>query len=381
MSAASFTAQERAAMLETLVTKHNQDHVTKVLGDSGPKLDRFLDDCLGLTNTYPGGIEAYLTTARLLLEDAKEGANPYLQFKPRVPEGDRLEFGTQAWADMEEAGLANAAGACFVLVAGGLGERLGYNGIKVALPHETATGKCYLQCYIETILALQAEARRRNPEQAATLKLPLFIMTSGDTHELTTKLLADNANFGLDDDQLDVVMQELVPALQDSDARIVVDADTGAVAKKPHGHGDVHITLSQSGVAARWLAEGRRTVIFFQDTNGMVMHAIPAFLGATVQGGFAMNSLTVPRRPGEAVGAICNLEHKDDPANKSLTINVEYNQLGPLLVAVNGEGDVADESGFSPFPGNINVLSFDLARYAKVLASSGGVVPEFVNPK
>ena len=58
-----------------------------------------------------------------------------------------------------------------------------------------------------------------------------------------------------------------------------------------------------------------------------------------------------------------------------------YNQLGPLLVEVNGEGDVADESGFSPFPGNINVLAFDLACYATVLATTGGVVPEFVNPK
>ena len=249
-------------MLEVLVTTHNQDHITSVLGDSGPKLDRFLDDCLALSETYPGGMEAYLTTGRVLLEAAKEGANPYLQFSPEVPRGHRLQFGTPMWTEMEEAGLASAHGACFVLVAGGLGERLGYNGIKVALPHELATGKCYLQCYVETILALQAEARRReqDPAARANIKLPLFIMTSGDTHALTMKLLADHANFGLDDDQLDVVMQELVPALQDSQARIVVDPETGAIAKKPHGHGDVHITLAQSGVAAKWLSQGRKCV-------------------------------------------------------------------------------------------------------------------------
>jgi UDP-sugar pyrophosphorylase len=319
---ASPTPAERHAMLETLVSEHFQDHITGILGDSGPKLDRFLDDCIALTATYPGGAAAYLATARRLLSDSKEGANPYLQFTPKVPEGHRLQFGTPEWDAMEEAGLANAATACFVLVAGGLGERLGYNGIKVALPHETATGKCYLQCYVEMIQALQAEARRRSPDQTG-LKLPLFIMTSGDTHDLTMRLLEEHANFGLDADQLDVVMQELVPALQDSDARMVVDPDTGALDKKPHGHGDVHITLHTSGVAARWLAQGRRTMVFFQDTNGMVVHALPAFLGATVEGGFAMNSLTVPRRPREAVGAICNLEHLEDPEKKSLTINVE----------------------------------------------------------
>jgi len=48
---------------------------------------------------------------------------------------------------------------------------------------------------------------------------------------------------------------------------------------------------------------------------------------------------------------------------------------------VNGKGDIADESGFSPFPGNINVLAFEVSRYAAVLEKTGGVVPEFVNPK
>ena len=38
-----------------------------------------------------------------------------------------------------------AADAAFVLVAGGLGERLGYSGIKLALPADSARGACYLQ--------------------------------------------------------------------------------------------------------------------------------------------------------------------------------------------------------------------------------------------
>ncbi len=35
--------------------------------------------------------------------------------------------------------------AAFVLVAGGLGERLGYSGIKIALPTDLARGACFLQ--------------------------------------------------------------------------------------------------------------------------------------------------------------------------------------------------------------------------------------------
>ena len=38
-----------------------------------------------------------------------------------------------------------------------------------------------------------------------------------------------------------------------------------------------------------------------------------------------------------------------------MVINVEYNQLDPLLRATTFvEGDVNDDSGFSPFPGNLN---------------------------
>lgn len=47
-------------------------------------------------------------------------------------------------------------------------------------------------------------------------------------------------------------------------------------------------------------------------------------------------------------------------SGRSMVINVEYNQLDPLLRASGyPEGDVNCETGFSPFPGNINqVTSF-----------------------
>ena len=52
----------------------------------------------------------------------------------------------------------------------------------------------------------------------------------------------------------------------------------------------------------------------------------------------------------------------------SLIINVEYNQLDPILRAtVSPEGDVNDpKTGLSPFPGNTNNLVFKLEQYLKV---------------
>lgn len=49
----------------------------------------------------------------------------------QVPTGETLKFGDENFNKYEEAGVREARRAAFVLVAGGLGERLGYNGIKV----------------------------------------------------------------------------------------------------------------------------------------------------------------------------------------------------------------------------------------------------------
>jgi UDP-sugar pyrophosphorylase len=64
-------------------------------------------------------------------------------------------------------------------------------------------------------------------------------------------------------------------------------------------------------------------------------------------------------------------------------LNVEYNQLDPLLRASGfTDGDVNDPAtGFSPYPGNINQLLFELKGYSDVLERTRGIMPEFVNPK
>lgn len=62
---------------------------------------------------------------------------------------------------------------------------------------------------------------------------------------------------------------------------------------------------------------------------------------------------------------------------------MEYNQLDPLLrsTAEYKNGDVNDRSGYSPFPGNINQLVFQLKGYNQVLERTKGIMPDFVNPK
>ena len=71
--------------------------------------------------------------------------------------------------------------------------------------------------------------------------------------------------------------------------------------------------------------------------------------GVSAQQGLDVNSLAVPRAAKEAIGAIARMTHREGHA---MTINVEYNQLEPVLLSGGfPQGDVPDDSGRSPFPG------------------------------
>ncbi|XP_062115865.1 UDP-sugar pyrophosphorylase-like [Humulus lupulus] len=345
---------------------------------------RALFDQLTLLNAnYPGGLESYIKTARELLADSKAGKNPFDEFTPSVPEGDILTFGDDNFIKFEETGIREVEKAAFVLVAGGLGERLGYNGIKVALPRETTTGTCFLQHYIESVLALQEASYGYSLKQGKKKTIPFVIMTSDDTHSRTLHLLKSNSYFGMEPTQVKLLKQEKVACLDDNEARLALDSHNKyRIQTKPHGHGDVHSLLFSSGLLNVWHGAGLRWVLFFQDTNGLLFNAIPAAIGVSATRQYEVNSIAVPRKAKEAIGGITRLSHVND--GRTMVINVEYNQLDPLLRATteHPDGDVnCETTGYSPFPGNINQLILELGPYIEELTKTKGGIKEFVNPK
>lgn len=369
---------ELAKMLIEMGQNHLFEHWPE-LGVDDDEKRAFFDQVERLDSSYPGGLASYIRSARELLADSKAGKNPYDGFTPSVPSGEVLKFGDDNFIQYEDAGIREARNAAFVLVAGGLGERLGYNGIKVALPVESVTGTCFLQHYIESILALQ-DASCRQDQGDCKSEIPFAIMTSDDTHSGTLELLESNAYFGMKPTQLKLLKQEKVACLVDNDAHLALDPQNKyRIQTKPHGHGDVHSLLYSSGLLRKWHDAGVRWVLFFQDTNGLLFKAIPAALGVSVTKQYHVNSLAVPRKAKEAIGGITKLTHSD---GRTMVINVEYNQLDPLLRASGyPDGDANSDNGYSPFPGNINQLILEVGPYMEELSKTGGAIKEFVNPK
>jgi UDP-sugar pyrophosphorylase len=364
----------------------------------------FLTELYLFENTYHGGVAQYIRTGKeLLATESDEIDFTALEMPPLLFNVPPLYQRTAEMAELERAGTELLRKTVFVLVAGGLGERLGSTDIKVGLPVETATSVTYLDYYLSWARQVGGSA------------VPFVIMTSDDTHVRTLRLLhllkPQMPN-------LRVLKQEQVFCFSDNAAHLAVD-QYGKLLRKPHGHGDVHSLIYQAtvrdgmvppspqedGVDAAaaaavskqgflsncednkqplvdtWLGAGYEHIAFLQDTNACATITIPISLAISVKHDLDMNFTCIPRLPKEAIGLLCRVKKGND--EPWMIANVEYNVFAEVARTLTAEGgDMASpKSEYSPFPGNINTLVYNLPSYAEVLRKSHGTVPEFINPK
>jgi hypothetical protein len=188
-----------AGVLRDLVDSLGQAHLAERPGQTAADRGRLLRQLQSLQQTMtPGGVADYVRRARKLLAASREGKNPFADYVPSVPAGHTLALGDASldgeFARYEAAGAAAARTSAFVLVAGGLGERLGFSGIKLALPAETLSSTPYLELYCKHILALEAHSHvstRATPRHATPTRLghhahahahapPMRVRTRGD---------------------------------------------------------------------------------------------------------------------------------------------------------------------------------------------------------
>lgn len=86
-----------------------------------------------INDNYDSGLLGYIKKAQSLLKDCRLGLNPLEGWKPSIPLGDYYDLGTTDYEEVKELGLIVLGSCGFVLVAGGLVERLGYGDIKVRM--------------------------------------------------------------------------------------------------------------------------------------------------------------------------------------------------------------------------------------------------------
>ena len=95
---------------------------------------------------------------------------------------------SEEFYEFQKLGFNELKTSIFVLVAGGLGERLWCKVIKIWLKTELLTLRTYIELYIETILSYENCVRKKE-KVLDDWFIPFCIMTSGDTHDGTVELL------------------------------------------------------------------------------------------------------------------------------------------------------------------------------------------------
>ena len=233
----------------------------------------------------------------------------------RLPRTDGERVARRHSTAIGAAALA-AGEVAVVVVAGGLGTRLGFDGPKGTYPIGPVSAASLFQIHAEKVVAI---GRRYGTTP------PLYIMTSPENHEATARFLAENGQFGLEHVRLFV--QGQMPAVDRQSGGILL-AEKGRLALSPDGHGGTLKALAAPGPdgAPSLLDEmrdrGIRTIFYFQIDNPLVKIADPTFLGLHRSADAEMSFKVVEKQfPEEKLGVVVSvdgsprvIEYSDLPA-------------------------------------------------------------------
>lgn len=278
------TYDEAAALLE----KHGQAHVLRYWERLDQTARGALLEQIARLDFDTVGRMRRLLEPRPAGEDAAAGEGPaapdVVEWTPELRAGAK-RIGEEA---------LRAGQAAALLVAGGQGSRLGYDGPKGAYPVGPVTGAPLFYFHARKILALSRKYHAR---------IPFYIMTSAVNDAATKRHFEENRFFGLPKEDVLFFTQGMLPAL-DPEGKIVLDAP-GHLFLSPDGHGGTLTALDKNGCLDDMERRGIRHVFYFQVDNPLVEIADPAFIGLHIQKKADISlKLCAKRDPYEKIGMV-----------------------------------------------------------------------------
>ena len=237
-----------------------------------------------------------LARCRALLPSADPGraasAAPCGRAAPTAPKVAQLAGRALVAARAAGAKELAAGRVAVLLVAGGQGSRLGFDGPKGAYPIGPVTNKPLFHFHARKVLAKSMTYGR---------PVPFYIMTSEANYDATVACFRENAWFGLDRKDVFFFKQGMWPGMT-AEGKVILDAP-GHVFMSPDGHGGLLAALKRSGALADMKRRGVKSVFFFQVDNPLVEVADEAFIGyhVTEKSDYTLK-LCAKRDPYEKVG-------------------------------------------------------------------------------
>jgi UDP-N-acetylglucosamine/UDP-N-acetylgalactosamine diphosphorylase len=182
-----------------------------------------------------------------------------------------------------------------VLVAGGQGTRLGFDGPKGMYPVTPVMRKSLFQLHAEKLLFLGERFGNQ---------IPWYIMTSLTNNKQTIRYLQQNNYFGYDHENVYVFIQEMIPAI-DRQGKMIMD-EIDHIFMNPNGHGGTVKALSESGALSDLKERDIDHLFYFQVDNVLTRICDPIYLGYHILGDSEMSCKVVHKKyPEEKMGILC----------------------------------------------------------------------------
>ncbi|KAL7454384.1 hypothetical protein ACHAWC_006026 [Mediolabrus comicus] len=195
-----------------------------------------------------------------------------------------------------------------LLLAGGQGTRLGFNGPKGMYDIGLPSGKTLFEFMAERIKKLAQLSGRGDKA------IPFYIMTSPLNHKVTTEYFAKHDNFGID---VHFFPQGTLPALT-PEGKMILETPT-SLAVAPDGNGGIYPAMVKHGIIADMKSRGIKYIHAFGVDNALVKPADPTFVGYCISNNADCgNKVLWKTSPGEKVGVVaskggkpCIVEYSD----------------------------------------------------------------------
>ena len=200
-------------------------------------------------------------------------------------------------ASFVETGLEaiRAGKAAAVLLAGGLGTRLGSDDPK-GMYNIGITRELYIfECLVNNLMDVVKQAGNW---------IHWFIMTSDKNHEATVRFLTEHEFFGYNAEYVHFFKQEMAAAT-DYNGKIYLE-EKGKLSTSPNGNGGWFISLKKCGLLDFVHEKGIEWLNCFAVDNVLQRMVDPCFLGATIQRNCVVGAKVVRKNaPDEKVGVMC----------------------------------------------------------------------------